>query len=485
MRKSEKNRIFEQLEPRLAFAGLTLAQQIALPRSSVVGVFQAPTAEPYTVRLAGNNLVIDGRGPIAVQQQGDTLSIPGYGEFDGVRYLQFRVGTGSHITLEGVTKQVKIQTRGESTVVVDGESFTFAKEFTFNGANKTGFFDKQFYDLKPPTNWFDTAIVDEALRTLGSSLYQDGLISRVDVMALFTSAGDGGVVDAQELADLTLMVNTEALYGDLGYVKSLASYVVKGSALNAKYQGATLGNLKAGSTADQLQLLVNKHFLGLDRPASGYGYVETAGVLFVDGASYSDCQQGAVGNCGEIVAFAAVAYKSPGTIESMFTVNGDGTYTVRFYIGGVAEYVTVDSYLPNAGTIYGRVRNGELWMALAEKASAQLNEDPRFPIGGTGNSYASIAATYIYAGLQAITGQSASAFNALNETTFAAAVGAGKTIGVATKSVGTQYMVANHAYVVLGYDQASQLVHLYNPWGSVVTVSWAQLKQDGVYYDWV
>jgi hypothetical protein len=30
----------------------------------------------------------------------------------------------------------------------------------------------------------------------------------------------------------------------------------------------------------------------------------------------------------------------------MFTKNGDGTYSVRFFNNGVAEYVTVDRELP-------------------------------------------------------------------------------------------------------------------------------------------
>ncbi len=32
-----------------------------------------------------------------------------------------------------------------------------------------------------------------------------------------------------------------------------------------------------------------------------------------------------------MTALAEIAYRSPSTITSMFIVNGDGTYTVRFY----------------------------------------------------------------------------------------------------------------------------------------------------------
>ena len=65
----------------------------------------------------------------------------------------------------------------------------------------------------------------------------------------------------------------------------------------------------------------------------------------------------------------------------MFTDNGDGTYTVRFYNGGKPDYVTVDSYLPAVTptsyryptrfvSLYDRPIT-DTWVALAEKAYAQ------------------------------------------------------------------------------------------------------------------
>ena len=65
----------------------------------------------------------------------------------------------------------------------------------------------------PNPNWFDTNIQDAALRTLGSSLYIDSLISRADVLSLLNSAKDGSIVDATELADLRRIVDNASLFG--------------------------------------------------------------------------------------------------------------------------------------------------------------------------------------------------------------------------------------------------------------------------------
>ena len=42
----------------------------------------------------------------------------------------------------------------------------------------------------PSTNWFDTHVIDSALRTLGHNLYTDGLIDRNDMISLLRNAED-------------------------------------------------------------------------------------------------------------------------------------------------------------------------------------------------------------------------------------------------------------------------------------------------------
>jgi hypothetical protein len=64
----------------------------------------------------------------------------------------------------------------------------------------------------------------------------------------------------------------------------------------------------------------------------------------------------------------------------MFTANGNNTYGVRFYVNGIAEYVTVNNQLADGGNEFNHAT--DIWASLAEQAYAQLQA------GGvvTGNS---------------------------------------------------------------------------------------------------
>ena len=149
----------------------------------------------------------------------------------------------------------------------------------------------------------------------------------------------------------------------------------------------------AGSSSLQMEHLVNKWFLGLDRPTAGGAYRLTAGQLFVGGAAYTDINQGYLGDCYFVSTLAETALKNPGVIANMFITNGDGTYTVRFYNNGKPQYVTVDSYLPTdasgrliyagIGSMYNNAGN-ELWVCARRKGICPAERDwlcsPR-PVG--------------------------------------------------------------------------------------------------------
>jgi hypothetical protein len=378
----------------------------------------------------------------------------------------------------------------------------------------------------PNPNWFDTYIQDAALRALGSSLYSDNLISRGDVLSLFNSAKDGSAVDSTELADLRRIVDNASLFGSDDYTRNLTSYVAYGTVANSNYQNGQLGNLGAGSSSTHLDKLVNKWFLGLDRPIANGTYQQIAGTLFVGGAQYSDVNQGSVGDCYYLAALAEVAQRSNGTITSMFIVNGDGTYGVKFKnSSGQNVYVTVDSYLPTNGSymVYAHVAtNGswtysstnELWVALAEKAYAQVNEFGWSRAGFTDddghsqsglNSYAALSGGYVGYALEHITGlqsswattdvdyQPGSNSANFNFTTFVNAYNAGKLIGFASYSnpASGSGVVGGHAYAVTGYNAGNQTVTLYNPWGlyngsapGTLTMSWSQIQQNFAYFDY-
>src|SRR5262249_48029716 len=159
------------------------------------------------------------------------------------------------------------------------------------------------------------------------------------------------VVDSTELADLRAIVANTSLFGSLGYVDQLASDVVNGSAANAHYLGQSLGNLAANSNGTQMEDLVGKWFLGTDHPiASGdvshvySSYRQFSGQLFVNGATYDDIRQGYLGDCYFMSTLGETALRDNSAITNMFIVNGDGTYTVKFFNAGQPVYVTVDSY---------------------------------------------------------------------------------------------------------------------------------------------
>jgi hypothetical protein len=354
-----------------------------------------------------------------------------------------------------------------------------------------------------PTNWFDTHVTDAALRSLGHSLYLDGKIDRNDMVTILKVSENGGIISPTEFADLKAIVANTALFGGLDYVDQLAADVVNGNVANAKWQTAPLNNLCVNSPAAQMDLLISKWFFGADRPTDGANYRQTAGTLFVGGASYTDIKQGYLGDCYFVSTLAETALKNPSIITNMFIVNGDGTYTVKFYNAGKPIYVTVDSYLPtdasghliyaDLGAMYNNTGN-ELWTALAEKAYAQLNAMGfvRPGLSGNGlNAYSAIEGGYIYAAQSQITGLATTPFTSTaSASSFQAFVNAynqGKEIGFASKPTpASSSVVGNHAYAVVGYNAANQTVTLFNPWGiqyGLVTMTWAQIQGSFSYFD--
>ncbi|HEX4589289.1 MAG TPA: C2 family cysteine protease, partial [Gemmataceae bacterium] len=251
-----------------------------------------------------------------------------------------------------------------------------------------------------------------------------------------------------------------------------------------------LGNLHASSSAGQLKELVAKWFLGSDHPQSSAGtnYRLVSGSLFVNGPSYGDIIQGQVGDCYFVAALAGVVKFSPSIIQQMATDNGDGTFTIRFYHAGVADYVTVDRALPT--TSDGRAEyagfggsytssGNELWVALIEKAYAQVTEE-----GWTGhaaaNSYAAIDGGYSDLAIQHLTGSAAgwkwSSGASAND--LIALVATGRPAALASRQSGSgNGVIDSHGYALVGYSAATGRFTLYNPWGSTIQLTWSQIQQ--------
>jgi hypothetical protein len=354
----------------------------------------------------------------------------------------------------------------------------------------------------PPTtpDWFDAALTDPGVRSLARKLAADGTLDRSDMLQIFTEIESDGTVVAAEFNDLKQLVHPNwSLGGGSGApkytmpdaVQVLASDVVDGDPANRSFQGAPLGNLQAGSSAGQLDKLVRKWFLGQDHPAiaADQTYSPASGSLFGSGPLFADARQGRVGDCYFLAALAELAQDRPQAIRDMFTDNGDGTYTVRFYHNGATAYVTVDRMLPTdaAGQlVYASFSRSagdpgnKLWVALAERAYAQLNESGWTEQDGT-NTYAGIANGYSDTVLQQVTNISASFTGIIrssaDQLAAAAANGLPTVLNSLTSSPGNG-VTASHTYPLIGYSAATQKFTLYDPQlQSTIQLTWNQIVQ--------
>jgi Calpain family cysteine protease len=317
---------------------------------------------------------------------------------------------------------------------------------------------------------------DQKIVNQTRDLAADGELSRNDMIAIFRNTKDDNVIDANELQDLRMIVDNASSFNMQDYVRVLSNKIVNGDYANANYQDNSLGNLFAGSSSEHMETLVQKWFFGSDTPSlssnSTYTYEKVNGELFQNGISYQDTKQGRLGDCYFIAGLAEVAFNSPSTIESMFTDNGDDTYTVRFYNQGTADYITVNKFLPvdqsgnlvyaSLGTYYENSDN-ELWVALAEKAYAQINESGW--IDNT-NSYLGVESGWDKNVVNHITGIS-TASNYLNFESMVNAFNDGTLMGLSSypSQVSNTEVVPNHAYAIVDYNAYTQEFTLYNPWG--------------------
>ncbi len=342
-----------------------------------------------------------------------------------------------------------------------------------------------------------------------NSIKLDNEFSRDDVIGILKSAGDYGSVTNTELTDLKQFHNifSGTMRAD---VAGLSKKVVFGDASNAWYTGYDsirneLGNLEAGTNTQNLNLLIGKHMLGTDRPMIHTGtYTQAGGTLEIGGYSAGDIDQGATGSCYFLSALAGTADKKVSIIEDMFTDNGDGTYSVRFYTNGQADYVTVDSMMATkADGTYLHADTGEddaidavvadhneLWVALAEKAYAQLNESGRLNQEEATNRYGiagdeGISWGFTTDAITHITGLNSSWGNA-------SASGIGVT-NVSSEELQTlvnsdRVVCAGwggHARTIMSYDEVTGVYEIRNPYDeNHSSLTHAQLISLGAQFSW-
>jgi hypothetical protein len=341
-----------------------------------------------------------------------------------------------------------------------------------------------------------------------------------DLAAMLASSKSS--LTAAELHDLkTIAANLHNGVSTSSYLVSITNALVNGNTGNATWTGGAaspvkLGNLAAGSSATQLTELVGKWFLGTDLPSaavvmSGYPgfsvyYSACTSPLFAAGGpSMNDVNQGYLGDCYLLSSLAEVARQNSGIISSMFTVNGNNTYGVRFYVNGVATYVTVNNALADGGGIFNHA--SDLWASLAEKAYAQLQASGVVTGNSVnyGNSWSTIgnggapaAALEEITGASAITNFSASGkswavtvYNSsLHATSFSSGSSTASLLATlvsdlakgddlvlssytnARDSAGKLTLIADHAMSIYGYDGAIGMLEIRNPWGTMSGQSW-------------
>jgi hypothetical protein len=340
---------------------------------------------------------------------------------------------------------------------------------------------------------------DAALAAFVKNLDADGSINRFDMIDILhkVQSETDGFVNTADLKDLRKIVQNASTLKMSNYVSVLAGDVVNGNTANAHYRGAALGNLVAGNSNAKLGKLIDKWFYGGDLPETGgYAYAATSGSLFTSaGPSHLDENQGSLGDCYLIAALGSIADSTQAAVKNTFIVNGDGTWTVRFYYNGKADYVTVNNKLPVAGNHlifdgYGSdcsSTDNVLWLPLLEKAYTQWNETGRTLRGINYNDYLAIEGGWMGDVYQQVLGRSTvyamSTSSSNAKTTLIGALNAHQaaTIGtVYSPNFNNTGLYGNHAYNVVSYNASTAKFTLYNPWGCCQPkqLTWSQLLKN-------
>lgn len=330
--------------------------------------------------------------------------------------------------------------------------------------------------------------IDNNLNTAYKQYYADNILSRNEMVAILNNSRDNGVIDSIEFKDLKNIISQSNMPE---YVKYFADSIVNGSAANRYFNGSRLGNLLAGSSSDHMSKLIDKWFLGKDRPdlnnwrsTTSYQYI--TGAIFVNGPTINDLDQGRIGDCYFINALGAVVQSNPSSIYNMILDNGDNTYSLRFINNRTNQthYVTVDRYLPvntlnGAATFAGFGRhytntNNELWVALLEKGYAQVSQIPGFRPSNsqTINSYDNLNGGFSNVAIYHLIGVKPNGF-ALNNT------------NAMITSINTKQPLVisynNHAYTISSYTIQTRRFHIHNPWGhSHMDLTWSEMQLRGM-----
>jgi hypothetical protein len=353
--------------------------------------------------------------------------------------------------------------------------------------------EKNFTLTQPTGDWFNQNLKDQQIIDLTRQRAADSQLSRQDMIDIFRNAQDDNVINSHELIDLRTIVSNFTRFNMTDSVRVLSNKIVNGDVANSN---SGIGNLFAGSNATQMENLIGKWFLGSDRPDTKYTYQYVNGSLFQNGIHANDIDQNALGDCYYLATLSSIAQEKSSFIQNMFIDNGDNTFTVRFYNNGVTDYVTVDRYLPtrsNGSAIYAgwggnyTSANNELWVALAEKAYAQLAESGWSRPSSPSNAYSSIEGGWMDAVIKQVTNLSTSNkfASSMTQTELINLVNSNQILTVGFVYGGGHGVVNNHAYTVTSYNSSNGKFQLRNPWANThADVTWEQLQSLKAIFQW-
>jgi Calpain family cysteine protease len=346
----------------------------------------------------------------------------------------------------------------------------------------------------PVNDWFSQNLTNSGIANLARSEFaRDGGITFSDMESIFEEVVQSGTITTSELQDLTTIVNNSAQLNMPGYVADLASKVINPSSADVTFVNWAYGGW---TPMPLMQKLVDQWFEGTALPdavfaADGSPAYDpnnmwtsagaTGNTLFgSNGPAVTDVAQGNVGDCWFLASLAETAARDPKLIQNMFISNGNGTWTVRFYVNGTPDFVTVNDELPvstlypsfNGGYAFDAPQNGVLWAALAEKAFVLENLTGRINTAQPGlAAYSALDSNMPSVALAAITGNTSLEFNVepgMSAELIVAALEAGDLVCIGSdSSQSNPNIVPDHCYAVVGYNPSSSMpFELFNPWGA-------------------
>jgi hypothetical protein len=186
------------------------------------------------------------------------------------------------------------------------------------------------------------------------------------------------------------------------------------------------------------------------------------------GPSQNDINQGDLGDCYFLSVLASVAKVDPNVIRQNVASNGDGTFTVKLFSGGVQKSIRVNADLPtwpDGSLAYaGLGTQNCLWVAIVEKAYAVVRTNS--------DSYNSLNGGWMSDGFNALGVHNTSVFaeSALFNVV-KADTKAGDALTYASDDTVSDSapLIADHAYEIISASFNAKgtplTLTLRNPWG--------------------